>query len=80
MVSMDFLRLALPYAQIILASLLVAGILLQQSGANVGGALGASDNFSSGFHTRRGFERTLFLATAVIAILFIASTLIALKI
>jgi protein translocase SecG subunit len=77
---MNFLGKVLPYAQIILAALLIAGVLLQQSGANVGGALGASDNFSSGFHTRRGFERTLFLATALIAILFIATTLIALKV
>lgn len=75
---MDFLRMVLPYTQIVLASLLIAGVLLQQSGANAGGALGASDNFSSGFHTRRGFERTLFLATGLIALLFIASTLVAL--
>lgn len=59
----------LPYIQIVLSVLLVAGILLQQSAAGLGGAFG--DNFSSAFHTRRGFEKTLFNATIVIAILFV---------
>ena len=66
----------LPYIQIILSVLLVAVILLQRSGAQVGGAFGASDNFSSAFRTRRGFEKVLFNATIVIAILFAVSALL----
>ncbi len=66
----------LPYIQIILSVLLVAAILLQRTGAQVGGAFGGSDNFSSTFHTRRGLEKWLFIATIVIAILFAISALI----
>jgi protein translocase SecG subunit len=66
----------LPYIQIILSVLLVAAILLQRTGAQVGGAFGGSDNFSSAFHTRRGFEKGLFTATIIIAILFAVSALI----
>ncbi len=65
---------ALPYVQIVLSVALIAAILLQHTGASLGGAFGA-DNFSSGFHTRRGLERTLFIATIVIGVLFAASAL-----
>ena len=66
----------LPYVQIILSALLVATILLQRTGAQVGGAFGGSDNFSSAFHTRRGLEKGLFTITIVIAVLFAASALL----
>jgi len=65
----------LPYVQIVLSVLLVGSILLQRTGASLGGAFGA-DNFSSGFHTRRGLEKTLFYATIVLAVLFALSALI----
>ena len=64
----------LPYVQIALSVLLMAAILLQNTGASLGGAFGA-DNFSTGFHTRRGFEKVLFNATIVLAILFALSAL-----
>jgi preprotein translocase subunit SecG len=66
----------LSYAQIILSVLLVSSILLQRTGAQVGGAFGGSDNMSSAFHTRRGLEKTLFIATIIIAILFAISALL----
>lgn len=65
----------LPYVQIILSVLLVAAILLQRTGAQLGGAFGGGDNFSSAFHTRRGAEKTLFVGTIVIAVLFALSAL-----
>lgn len=68
----------LPYVQIILSVLLVGAILLQRTGAQVGGAFGGSDNLSSAYHTRRGFEKALFSATIVIAILFAVSALVTL--
>ena len=59
----------LPYAQIILSVILVTAILLQQSGAGLGGALGGGDTGS--FHqTRRGFEKFLFYLSLVCGILF----------
>ena len=59
----------LPYAQIILAVILVTAILLQQSGAGLGGALGGGDT-GSFHHTRRGFEKFLFYLSLVCGILF----------
>jgi len=59
----------LPYAQIILSVILVTAILLQQSSAGIGGALGGGDGGS--FHsTRRGFEKFLFHLSIVCGILF----------
>ena len=72
---MVFLHGILPYVQIILSALRIVCILLQRTGASLGGAFGA-DNFSSGFHTRRGLEKTLFYATIVFGILFGLSALI----
>ena len=62
----------LPYMQIILSVILVLAILLQQSGAGVGGALGG-DNSGSFHHTRRGFEKFLFYLSLVCGILFALS-------
>ena len=72
---MAFLQGALPYIQIVLSILLIGAIVLQRTGASLGGAFGA-DNFSSGFHTRRGLEKTLFYATIALGILFALSALI----
>jgi len=72
---MDLLQGILPLVQIGLSALLIVAILLQRTGASLGGAFGA-DNFSSGFHTRRGFEKTLFYATIVLGILFALSALV----
>jgi protein translocase SecG subunit len=66
----------LPYIQLILSAILLVAILIQKTGAQVGGAFGGSDNFSSAFHTRRGFEKVLFNSTVIIAILFAISALI----
>ena len=72
---MGFLQEVLPYVQIIIAILLIGAVIMQRTGASLGGAFGA-DNFSSGFHTRRGLERTLFYATITLGILFALSALI----
>jgi preprotein translocase subunit SecG len=69
------MKALLPYIQVILSVLLIAVILLQRTGAQVGGAFGGSDNWSSAHHTRRGAEKVLFNATIVIAILFAVSAL-----
>ena len=72
---MVWLLKVLPYAQIALSVLLIGAILLQRTGASLGGAFGA-DNFSSGFHTRRGLEKTLFRGTIALGILFALSAFI----
>ncbi len=72
---MVFLHGILPYVQITLSALLIVAILMQRTGASLGGAFG-SDNFSSGFHTRRGLEKTLFYASIILGILFALSALV----
>ncbi len=74
---MDF-GSALAYAQIALSVLLVALVLLQQTGAQVGGAFGGNDNWSAAYHTRRGSEKFLFYATTIVAVLFTLSAFAAL--
>lgn len=66
----------LPYIQIVLSILLVIAVLLQQNEAGMGAAFGGGD--SSVQYTRRGFEKWLFYASIVLAILFGLSALLAL--
>ena len=65
---------SIPYIQIALSVLLILGVLLQQSEAGLGSGFGGGDGFSSGHHTKRGAEKTVFIATIVIAILFTATS------
>ena len=64
----------IPYVQIILSTLLILGVLVQQSEAGVGGAFGGGDGFSSVYHSKRGAEKFIFITTIVIAILFTATS------
>ena len=70
----------LPHTQIVLSILLVGGVLLQHSDASLGGAFGGADNWSATFHTRRGFEKTLFYGTIVIAVLFTLASIVSIAI
>ena len=65
---MQTLAKIIPYAEIIVSIILVTAILLQQSGAGVGGALGGGDG-GSFHHTRRGFEKFLFILSITLGIL-----------
>jgi protein translocase SecG subunit len=76
--QMISLMAILPYIQIVLSILLVVVILIQKSEAGVGGSFGGNDNFSAGFHSRRGFEKKLFYFTIIIAILFVLSSVLTL--
>ncbi|MFZ2593514.1 MAG: preprotein translocase subunit SecG [Minisyncoccia bacterium] len=69
---MNAIGVMLPYIQIALSLVLITAILLQKTGSSLGGAFGA-DNFSSGFHTRRGAERVLFQLSIGVAVLFALS-------
>lgn len=73
---MQLVAKILPYAQIIFSIVLVMAILLQQSSAGLGGALGGSDT-GSFHHTRRGFEKFLFYLSIVCGILFALSAFLA---
>ncbi len=73
------IKAILPIIQIVLAVLMTVAVLFQQSEAGAGGAFGGSDSVSS-WRTRRGFEKTLFVSTIVLAALFIVTAVIALNI
>jgi protein translocase SecG subunit len=64
----------LPYIQIVLSIILIAGILLQRSEASLGSSFGA-DSAAGGRFMRRGLERILFHGTLIIAVLFAASAI-----
>ncbi|MFA6386549.1 MAG: preprotein translocase subunit SecG [Candidatus Paceibacterota bacterium] len=66
----------LPYIQIILSLILIGAILMQQSDAGVGGVLGGGDGGGL-YHTRRGFEKFLFVMSITVAILLTLSSLLA---
>ena len=61
---------SIPYVQLVLSVLLILGVLLQQSEAGLGSSFGGGDGFSSGHHTKRGAEKTVFIGTIIIAVLF----------
>jgi preprotein translocase subunit SecG len=61
-------HLAFQIVQIILAVVLIGTVLLQTRGSGFSG-FGSSD--SSIYRTRRGFERTLFQFTIVIAVFWV---------
>lgn len=65
----------IPYIQIILSVLLIGGVLIQRSEAGLGGAFGG-DSFSSVHNVKRGAEKTIFIVTLIIAILFSLSSFI----
>jgi protein translocase SecG subunit len=64
----------LPYIQVVLSVLLIAGVLLQRSEAGLGAGFGGEGSTGNRF-TRRGFEKTLFNATVLVAVLFALSAL-----
>ncbi len=64
-------------AQILVAILLVLVLLLQSKGAGVGTALGGGSG--SSFRTRRGVEKSLFQLTIVLAIIFLAISVLAVQ-
>ncbi len=72
---MQLLATILPYAQIIISVVLITAILLQQSEAGLGGALGGSDA-DTFHHTRRGFEKFLFILSIVCGVLFALSAVL----
>jgi len=62
-------------SQIVIAVLLVATILLQQRGAG-GSAIFGGGSGGTSYYTKRGFEKILFIATIVLAGLFIVTAFV----
>ncbi len=75
---MSTISSVIPYIQIVISVLLILAILLQHSGAQNGGALSGGDASGSVFHTRRGLEKLLFIATIVLGVLFAVTSFVSL--
>ena len=60
-------------AQIIISLLLVIAILMQQRGTGSSAIMGGS---SASYYTKRGFEKILYVASIVLAVLFLAAAII----
>ena len=65
----------LAISQIVIALALITTILLQQRGAG-GSAIFGGGGGGSSYYTKRGFEKILFIATIVLAGLFIVTAFI----
>ncbi|OGO14324.1 MAG: preprotein translocase subunit SecG [Chloroflexi bacterium RBG_16_48_7] len=63
--------------QIILGIALVAVLLLQVKGGGLGGIFGQAEGI---YRTRRGVEKSLFLVTIVLVVIFITISLVIVKI
>jgi len=70
-------QVGLNIAQIVVSVALVAVILLQVKGGGLGGIFGQADTV---FRTRRGIERWLFQLTIILVVIFIAISIISLKV
>lgn len=67
------MQFILTISQIIIALVLITAILLQQRGAG-GSALFGGGGGGASYYTKRGFEKILFIATIVLAGLFIITS------
>ena len=63
-------------AQIVISVALVLIILLQVRGGGLGGIFGQGDTV---YRTKRGVEKTLFQFTIILVVLFVAISLLLLK-
>jgi preprotein translocase subunit SecG len=59
--------------QLVTAVFLITVILLQNKGAGLGATFGGQDNV---YRTKRGAEKSLFILTIILAIIFLVTALI----
>ena len=71
------MRTTLIIAQMILSVALTAALLLQTKGGGLGGIFGQADTV---YRTRRGVEKTLFQITIALVVMFVAISLIMLRV
>lgn len=57
-------------AQVVIAIALIVAILLQERSSGAGGIFGGGEG--DFYHKRRGLERTIFISTITLAVLFAA--------
>ena len=62
----------LPFVTIISSILLIITILLQNQASSLGSGFGGETNF---YRSKRGAEKTLFMITIILAVVFVSSIL-----
>ena len=67
------MSLTLNIIQIVISILLMVTVLIQNKGVGLGSAFGGEGNV---YRTKRGAEKTIFISTIVLAVLFLATALI----
>jgi preprotein translocase subunit SecG len=70
------MQLYLNIGQIVLALALILVIMMQVKGGGLGGIFGQSDTV---YRTKRGIEKTLFQLTITLAVLFVAISIVTLR-
>lgn len=70
---MIFMQKILQIIQLIMAVLLIAAIMIQNRGAGLGGIFGGEGGV---YRTKRGAEKIIFIATIVLATLFLSLSII----
>ncbi len=63
------MRQALPFAQIIISTILVILVLLQSQSGGLGATWGGGGGET--YHTRKGIEKVIFIGTIIGVVLFI---------
>jgi preprotein translocase subunit SecG len=70
------MQLYLNIGQIVLALALIMVIMMQVKGGGLGGIFGQADTV---YRTKRGIEKTLFQLTITLAVLFVAISIVTLR-
>lgn len=61
--------------QIVTAILLIIVILLQNRGGGLGSAFGGEGSGGNVYQTKRGFEKSLFVFTIILSVIFLGTAL-----
>lgn len=67
------MEIALTVSHIVISLLLILAVLIQSKGQGLAAAFGGGGEV---YHTRRGAERVVFLATIVLTVLFVTTSLL----
>ena len=65
-------------SQLLISIVLIIVVLLQARGGDIGAAFGGGTSGST-FRTRRGLEKTLFQLTIVLAVIFLAISVLSVR-
>jgi protein translocase SecG subunit len=75
------MRTFLGVVELILALLVMLGILLQTPKASgLGGTIGGGGDSGGGYRTKRGLEKNLFYATIGLVVMFVAVSIVYIRV